>query len=144
MANVYNIGKQELGDGGFDWTADGVTALLADGTYSYNADHTSVTDVGAAELAGTGYSRLTSFTGRTVSVNNTLDQFEYFIDKVVFPSLAADNATPAHLIFFVTAGGNLLCRIPLTTPDAPDGNNYEIRPNGVDGNGLLFFNGDNP
>lgn len=58
---AYNKLKEMLADGTLAWEGGAVKVLAIDdaGTYVFDADHDFLDDLGANELAGTGYARVT-------------------------------------------------------------------------------------
>jgi hypothetical protein len=129
MANIYNEGKAQLASGGAtDFVADDIRALLVAGTYTYNPDHTFVSDL-TGELTNPGYARvaLTSKAGPTK--DNTLDSAYCTFANVTFTSLGA-GSTPAAMIVFrhtgLDATAPLLSHHVLTAPNPPNGGNYTI------------------
>lgn len=135
MANVYNRGKLSLTDGtlGADgWTTGGadIGVLLVAAGYTYDADHNFVSDI-TNELSGGGYARQTGLTGRTAAEDDAADRVSYDAANVLFPSLDIAAGQPVAAIVYNNAPGSdaareLLARVVLTAPPAPNGGDYTI------------------
>ncbi len=146
-SGVYNRGKAILGGasvtaGPHVWGTTAVGIALVTSSYTPNADHNFVSDL-TNELSGGGYARITSMTSQSITENDTNDRTEYDAAKTTFTSLGAAAGTPAYAIVYDNTGGSdaareLLCWVDLGAAPAPDGNNYEVRWNSVDGTGTVM------
>lgn len=128
MANMYNNGLEALG-GAFNWGTTNVKVMLVTSTYVYNADHNFRNQI-TNEITNTGYTAGgNALAGETIIQDDTADQAEYDATDLVFTSLAAGDLPDAAIVYQdvgTSATDILMAYCPLTTPPAPDGNNYTI------------------
>jgi len=128
MANMYNNGLEALG-GAMNWLTTNFKVMLVTSTYVYNADH-NFRDSITNEITNTGYTAGgNALAGEAIVQDDTNDQAEYDATDTVFTSLAAGDLPDAAIIYQdvgSAATDILLAYCPLTTPPAPDGNNYTI------------------
>lgn len=146
-SGVYNRGKAILGGksvtaGPHVWGTTTVGVILVTTTYTPNADHNFVSDL-TNELSGGGYARLTAIGSQSITEDDANDRTEYVGAKVTFPSLGAAAGTPKYAIVYDRTGASdaareLLAWVDLGAAPAPDGNNYEVRWNAVDGTGAVI------
>lgn len=141
MAGVYNEGKLELVNASFDWTTDGITVSLHTNTYVPDPDDTSASL--SNELSGGNYAALTALASRSIAQVDASDLVEFLAQKATFPSLGAAAGTPRWAVIRRTSDNTLLFYVDLTvSATVPDGNNYEVRWNSVDGVGRVASLGD--
>lgn len=128
MANMYNRGKADIGDQ-WDWGSGAFKVMLVTTTYTYDPDHKVRDDI-TNEITNGGYaSGGNSLAGMSVAEDDSNDQAEYDADDTTFTSLAAGDQPFAAVVYEVvgsSATDRLICYNALTTPPAPDGNNYKI------------------
>ena len=140
-SGVYNRGKAVM-LAAVNWSSTNVGVLLVTSTYTPNADHNVVTDI-TNELTGGGYARQTTVASRSVSEDDANDRVDLLAAKVTFPSLGAAAGTPKYAVIYDNTNGtdatrDVLCWVDLGAAPVPDGNNYEIRWNSVDGTGAVM------
>lgn len=140
-SGVFNRGKARL-CGSLDWGSTSIGVLLVTSSYTPNVDHNTVSQI-TNELSGGGYARVTTVGSRSVVQDDTANAAELVAAKTVFTSLGAAAGTPQYAIVYDNTNGadasrDVLFWIDLGTPATPDGNNYEIRWNGVDGTGEVM------
>lgn len=137
-SGVYNRGKLILTNGTHTWGSSGVTVRLVTGSYTPDADHNTNSDL-TNELSGGNYAALTALGNQSISEDDVNDRVDYLADKAVYASLALAAGQPRYAIIEDTTTGGLIAWIDIGAgAAAPDGNNYEIRWNSVDGNGAVF------
>ncbi len=118
--SVYNRGKQRVGDS--VWPIP-LTAMLLNASYSFDADHNSVSDISANEIAGAGYSRQ-ALTTEAADQDSGNDRENYSADQVAFGAIVTGE-TVAACVIFVTSGEDLICHVPLT-PTATNGQAFGV------------------
>ena len=138
MANVlYNRGSTLLVTT-HSWGTSGITVRLLDNTYTPIPTHNTNADL-TGELSGNGYAALTALTGQAVVEVDADNRTEFRANKAVFPTLGAAAPTPRWLTIEDTTTGGLIVAVDLTaSATAPDGNDYEVLFDNVDGVGHIF------
>jgi hypothetical protein len=133
MANMYNKGLYYLlNNGGGSWDDGGLTVkcALVTSVYAFSADHNFFNEI-TNEITNTNYpAGGNAIAGRSVTEDDTGDQIKCDATDVTFTSLAAGNQPYAAVIYRDTGTpttSELLAYCILTTPPAPDGNNYVIQ-----------------
>lgn len=128
MSSMYNKGLANIGTE-WDWDADSFKVMLVTSTYTYDADHNFREDI-TNEITNGGYSTGgVALAGESVAQDDTGDQAKYDATDTVFTSLAAGDLPDAAIVYRdvgTAATDDLIAYCSLTTPPAPDGNNYTI------------------
>lgn len=128
MANMYNRGLVNLGSV-WDWDAGSFKVMLVTSTYVFNADHNTRSQI-TNEITNGGYTAGgVALAGASVTQDDTGDQAIYDANDTVFTSLAAGDQPAAAIVYRDTgaaATDDLIAYCSLSTPPAPDGNNYTI------------------
>ncbi len=128
MANMYNKGLANIGSV-WDWDADSFKVMLVTSTYVFSADHNFRVDI-TNEITNGGYTvGGNALAGESVTEDDTGDQALYDATDTVFTSLAAGDLPDAAIVYRnvgTPATDDLIAYCSLTTPPAPDGNNYTI------------------
>lgn len=130
MGNMYNKGLAYL-QGAGDWSAGGTTfkLMLVTSTYTFNTDHNFKDEI-TNEVTNTGYTAGGyALATRAITENDTDDRAEATSDDPTVTSMAAGDQPYAAVIYRDTgtpATSELIAYCTLTTPPAPDGNNYTI------------------
>jgi hypothetical protein len=128
MANVYNRGKYGIGEE-WIWSSGSFKLMLVTSSYTYSQTHNVRSDI-TNEITNTGYTAGGNAIASMVTTeDDTNHQSEYTSANVTFTSLAAGDQPYAAIIYenVGTAATDLLIAYcALTTPPAPDGNNYTI------------------
>jgi hypothetical protein len=130
MANMYSTGLQQLVNGDIAWDTSSFKCMLVTSTYTYDADHDDRADV-TNEITNTGYTAGgNAITTVAATVDDANNQIEADANDVTFTSLAAGDQPYAAIVYLTTgvaANDILIAYCTLTTPPAPDGNNYTIQ-----------------
>jgi len=125
---MYNRGKADLGTQ-WDWDSGAFKVMLVTTTYTYDADHNTRSQI-TNEITNSGYSTGGNvLSGMSVVQDDVNDQAEYDANDVTFTSLGAGDQPFAAIVYEnvgTAATDRLICYNALTTPPAPDGNNYKI------------------
>lgn len=128
MSNMYNRGLLNLGTV-WDWDAGSFKVMLVTSTYTYNADHNFRSEI-TNEITNDGYTAGgVALANASAAQDDTGDQAKYDADDTVFASLAAGDQPDAAIIYRdvgTSETDDLIAYCPLTSPPAPDGNNYTI------------------
>lgn len=125
---MYNKGLVNIGTE-WDWDADSFKVMLVTSVYTYDADHAFRDDI-TNEITNGGYpTGGVALAGESVAQDDTGDQAKYDATDTVFTSLAAGDQPFAAIVYRdvgTAATDDLIAYCTLTTPPAPDGNNYTV------------------
>lgn len=130
MGNLYNSGMVDLIDGTIDWdTITDIKCALVTSSYTFSPEHNFFDDI-TNEITNANYvAGGNAISGRAVNQNDANDRAEAEAADVTFTALAAGDQ-PAYAIVYHDTGNpatsELIACIVLTTPPAPDGNDYII------------------
>ena len=136
MANLFNRGKNELGETVFSGRDFRMLLLRTTVAYTYDADDNFVADVltgGVLEVSVAGYARQT-LASVAVTENDTLDRVEYEADQATFASLVAGQTIDAAVVFIqVTNDADSVLVSYYNLVDTPtNGGNVNIQFDGSD------------
>jgi len=122
---VYNSGIQAIMLNDVDLLTDTVNHTLHTATYSVVAEHDTYADL-TNELSGGGYAEQVIDTP-AVNLDDTNNGAVLDAVDPVYPSLGVAAGSPTQMVTHSqTDADQLICQNVLTTPDVPDGNNYNI------------------
>lgn len=134
MNAPYDNLRADCALGNLDWTADNIKVTLVDETYTYDATHTDLADLGASVVAG--------ITDQAIA-NIAVDDVGFVTgDSVTIPG-ATTGQTVQAVIVYVDRGGGLTellwffdtgVGFPLTTTGA----DVAVDWNATAGNGIIF------
>lgn len=104
---VYNRGKVYVGANG--WLTPVYKVMLITSAYAFNVDHDFISDLGAVELSGTGYTAGFGGAGRktlaskAVNVNDTSDRAEFDAADLTWTAISAGTAAACVVVHETTA-----------------------------------------
>jgi hypothetical protein len=130
MANCYSEGIKDLINGDIAWDTSSFKVMLVTSSYTFDPDHSHRDEV-TNEITNTGYTAggnaLTTVAAAEDAAGN---EIECDATDVTFTSLAAGDQPYAAIIYYdsgAPATDTLVAYCVLTTPPAPDGNNYIVQ-----------------
>lgn len=106
-SSIYNRGKAYVGAQG--WITPVFKVMLITSAYAFNVDHDFVSDLGAVELTGTGYTAGFGGAGRktlgtkAVNVNDTDNRAEFDAADLTWTAINAGTAAAAVVIHEATS-----------------------------------------
>jgi hypothetical protein len=106
MANrVYTSGLELLANDALDWGSGDIRAILIDnaGSYTFSAAHETVDELGANELSGTGYSRV-SLAGKSVNTDAANDRVDFLANAITYTDL--DAGEPQAIVIYMHVSGD--------------------------------------
>lgn len=135
MANAaYNNLRSLLPAGGIDFLTDDIKATLVNASYTYDATHVDLADLGANVLGG--------ITNQAINITNVDSVGNVEADSITFSGLTAAQVAKALIVYVDRGGGNteLLwyfdtgAGFPLTTTGA----DVSVDWNGTAANGTMW------
>lgn len=91
----FNAGKTQVANHGIDLIADTLKVMLVTSAYTFSAAHAFISDLGAVEIAGTGYTGGFAGAGRktlttkTITTDNVNNRSVFDADDVSWTALLA-------------------------------------------------------
>ena len=129
-SGMYTTGVVQFLNGDIAWDTSTFKCMLVTSSYTYDPDHDDRADV-TNEITNTGYTAGgNSVTTSAATADDANNEAEADATDVTFTSLAAGDQPAAAIVYLTTgvaANDILISYNELTTPPAPDGNNYIIQ-----------------
>lgn len=133
---AYNSARLALADGTVEWATDSLYAILVDSGYTFDAAHTTYSDVSSNEISDADYSPV-DVSGASTSIVDT-DDVLYDSDNISFGNPVSIDASGGHMIILVgneaspQAGDQLLFAREMESPSASTNSEFTVTtPNGV-------------
>lgn len=127
---AYNAARLDLADGTVDWASANLYAILVDSTYTFDATHTTYSDVSADEIGDADYSPV-DVSGATITIVDT-DDVLYDCDNISFGDPVTIDASGGHMIILVgdesspQAGDLLLFAREMADPSSSTNSEFTI------------------
>lgn len=119
MSRLYDMAREEFLGAELSWTADDIRACLVRSTYTFNAAHTAMSDLGAADngrspalggktrAAGIADADDTNITATAANVCNAVVLFKHTGNDATARLVAFIDAVQSGLPFTPSAGQNV-------------------------------------
>lgn len=115
-SRAYNQGIYQIINRSINFASDTIKVMLVKSTYTFNADHDSLSDV-SGEVTVSGYARQT-LANKTITLDDTNDRVKIDGDDPSFASLAAGETAVAAIVYKDT--GLASTDIPIVYIDITD------------------------
>lgn len=131
MANCYSEGIKQLLNNDIAWDTSSYKCMLVTSSYTFDPDHSFRSEI-TNEITNSGYTAGgNAITTIAAAEDAGANEVECDAQDVTFTSLGAGDQPYAAIVYYNSGGGagsdTLVAYCVLTTPPAPDGNNYVIQ-----------------